>query len=507
MTGGNCAKCGTQLSGEAAFCSVCGSPIGGDEKLREEQRAHKTTSDGEVSDSPAPAAAAQQSTLAPQQPRLEDSGSSHEAVQHEPRWLVRLFGGSPLSRAVEAFAALATVIAIVAGAGKYLVEADDRHQRTVDEAWQVISSAEGHAGSGGRVSALEFLNEDDQSLVGVSVRGSFLENLDLEDATLDWADFQEAALDGANLRKAQLWKANLRAAYLGASLDEEGNVARKANLDDANLDGADVRNTYLADALLRNTKLRFANMQGAVLDDADLRGAKLGDANLQQASLRRADLQDASLDGANLQDADLRGADLRGAKNLYPTQLEEVIGNENTHLPQYVHRPLSWKQGTELPLSFEPEDPPLPPKEYSSKAFEPAMRFTVDEGWRAKSDMRDQVVLTYGLGSGSVSHDLSFINVQEVFKPSAPTYNLRRASLANVLPPPDDIVPWLRNHPYLDTRNLVEESVDGKPAMELDVVVDFTPSNYPPTCQRPCVPLFRDSQGGRGLCMRDIRAG
>ena len=51
----------------------------------------------------------------------------------------------------------------------------------------------------------------------------------------------------------------------------------------------------------------------ANLCDADLRGADLRNANLRDADLRGADLRNADLRGADLRDADLCGADLRGA--------------------------------------------------------------------------------------------------------------------------------------------------------------------------------------------------
>ncbi|EOX1324977.1 pentapeptide repeat-containing protein [Salmonella enterica] len=56
--------------------------------------------------------------------------------------------------------------------------------------------------------------------------------------------------------------------------------------------------------------LRDANLCGANLRDADLRGANLCGANLRGADLRGANLCGANLCGANLRDADLRGANL-----------------------------------------------------------------------------------------------------------------------------------------------------------------------------------------------------
>jgi uncharacterized protein YjbI with pentapeptide repeats len=59
--------------------------------------------------------------------------------------------------------------------------------------------------------------------------------------------------------------------------------------------------------------LQDANLQDADLQRADLQYANLQDADLQRANLQDADLQRANLRSANLQDADLQGANLRSA--------------------------------------------------------------------------------------------------------------------------------------------------------------------------------------------------
>ncbi|ECF0597811.1 pentapeptide repeat-containing protein [Salmonella enterica subsp. enterica serovar Give] len=66
-------------------------------------------------------------------------------------------------------------------------------------------------------------------------------------------------------------------------------------------------------ANLRDANLRGADLRDANLRDANLRGADLRDANLYGANLRGADLYGANLYGANLRGADLYGANLRGA--------------------------------------------------------------------------------------------------------------------------------------------------------------------------------------------------
>ncbi|EDI0157926.1 pentapeptide repeat-containing protein [Salmonella enterica subsp. enterica serovar Panama] len=89
------------------------------------------------------------------------------------------------------------------------------------------------------------------------------------------------------------------------SMRESGS---RANLRDANLRGADLRDANLCDA-----NLRGANLCDANLCDANLRGANLCDANLRGADLRGADLCDANLRGADLRGADLCDANLCGA--------------------------------------------------------------------------------------------------------------------------------------------------------------------------------------------------
>ncbi|HYW31559.1 MAG TPA: pentapeptide repeat-containing protein [Gemmatimonas sp.] len=114
------------------------------------------------------------------------------------------------------------------------------------QAWQVINSAQGKGGSGGRIEALQSLRRNGVSLAGITLDGAWLEGVDLSGATL-----VRASLRGSNLERANLAGANL-----------EGADLRDANLVAANLVGA----------TLKDCNIEGARLSAATLDDAELYG-------------------------------------------------------------------------------------------------------------------------------------------------------------------------------------------------------------------------------------------
>lgn len=116
------------------------------------------------------------------------------------------------------------------------------------QAWQVVNSAQGKGGSGGRIDALANLVKNGQSLAGVNVDGAWLEGVDLRGANLQNASFrnanlQGALLDGANLKNAVLSHANLTAASL------EGAFLQGADVEHARMSAVNLRRADLADLL------------------------------------------------------------------------------------------------------------------------------------------------------------------------------------------------------------------------------------------------------------------
>ncbi len=129
-------------------------------------------------------------------------------------------------------------------------------------AWQVISLARGAPGSGGRILALQDLNDDDVSLAGVDLTNAYLLNVSLPGAKLTDAVLTNAFLNGADLSGAILLTARLMNARLSA----------------ANLAGADLEAADLSDAVLDETVLVDAELSGTILRRVVLTGTDLRDA-------------------------------------------------------------------------------------------------------------------------------------------------------------------------------------------------------------------------------------
>jgi Pentapeptide repeats (8 copies) len=162
----------------------------------------------------------------------------------------------------------------------YFSESGNRLKQKHYQAWQVINTAQGKGGNGGRIEALQELNSDGCPLVGVDASGAFLQNVHLEHARLRRADFSAA------------------------------------DLRDSHFDLADLSDAGLRSSNFRQSHLHGARFQGADLEQADLVDADLSDADLSGASLTGADLSNANLANAHWRDvASLKNANIYGVKN------------------------------------------------------------------------------------------------------------------------------------------------------------------------------------------------
>src|SRR5262245_30850135 len=175
------------------------------------------------------------------------------AIEWVWAWLAYWLSGWAFLEVLEYFGTLSVLLAVVS----YFSESKDRIKQKHYQAWQVINSAQGKGGSGGRIDALEELHADGVPLVGVDVSDAFLQDIDLSRADLLRANVRAADVRGGNLNSAQMQYADLAS----------------ANLRDANLRNADLRNATLQDADLTATNLSEADFEGANLAKADLRNS------------------------------------------------------------------------------------------------------------------------------------------------------------------------------------------------------------------------------------------
>jgi hypothetical protein len=166
-------------------------------------------------------------------------------------------------------------------------ESGDRVKQHHYQAWQVINTAQGKGGSGGRIEALQELNEDKIPLVGVDVSSAFLQGV-------------------------HLWHANLLRADMSA-------------------------------ADLRGSDLSSANLTFAVLHDANFRGARLEQVSFANASLKDTDMVGSDLTGADLAQVDLSGADLRSA-NLSSVKWKEIRSIKSANIADVKGAPQGFIQ-------------------------------------------------------------------------------------------------------------------------------------------------------------------
>ena len=91
----------------------------------------------------------------------------------------------------------------------------------------------------------------------------------------------------------------------------------------------------LEEANLEKADLKGFNLSEANLKKANLGGAFLTKCNLQEADLREADLTGAKLESANLREAKLREAKLEGA-DLYEARIWHIEGLPDEILGVYI---------------------------------------------------------------------------------------------------------------------------------------------------------------------------
>ncbi len=143
-------------------------------------------------------------------------------------------------------------------------------------------------------------------LRGRNLAGAFLARTDLRKA-----DFTGADLTGANFRDSKL-----RGAQFGCPLVrvEHGDksLSQCTILNNAILDGADMRGAQMLQASLKNATLQATRLDEANLGGAVLQGALIKDSVLSKVNLWKADLSGARIENSDLSEAKLASTTLGG---------------------------------------------------------------------------------------------------------------------------------------------------------------------------------------------------
>jgi len=180
-------------------------------------------------------------------------------VKYVIEWIFYYLGRWGLLRILEYSSFLSVMFAVLV----YYNEAPDRKKQKHYQAWQVINTAQGKGGSGGRIEAMQELNADNIALVGVDVSHAFLRGVILPKALLVRSDFEAAdlrycVLEGSHMDLSNLQSANFRSGNLRGVRMMDSNLA-SADLFEADLTGADLSRTNL-----RDVDMRYADLKGLV---------------------------------------------------------------------------------------------------------------------------------------------------------------------------------------------------------------------------------------------------
>jgi hypothetical protein len=210
-------------------------------------------------------------------------------------WIAFVLSNWSFLEVLEYLSSFGVLIAVIF----YFGESGDRLKQKHYQAWQVINTAQGKGGNGGRIEALQELNADGISLVGVDVSGAFLQGIRLQRASLARSNFSAADLRNSDLTFGDLSDADLRSANLRHSILRGTNLEHadltEADLFSADLTGADLSGAALANADLRNTNLANLKWSDILnLKKANIFGVKNAPEGFVAYALKRGAIQKES---------------------------------------------------------------------------------------------------------------------------------------------------------------------------------------------------------------------
>ena len=195
-------------------------------------------------------------------------------IEYPFEWLAYVLSRWSFLEVLDYLGSFSVLVAVIF----YFSESGNRLKQKHYQAWQVINTAEGKGGSGGRIDALQELNLDGVALIGVDVSGAFLQGVRLPRAKLERANFNAVDARNSDFERAEFTTADLTS----------------GNFRNSNLSHADLQDSDLGNGDFCSANLTGANLSGATLDGADLGNTDLANIRWQTiksvkgASLRQA---------------------------------------------------------------------------------------------------------------------------------------------------------------------------------------------------------------------------
>ena len=105
-------------------------------------------------------------------------------MHYQMEWCVYLLSNWTFPEVLEYLSSFGVLVAVLF----YFAESGDRLKQKHYQAWQVINTAQGKGGNGGRIDALQELNRDGVPLVGVDLSMAFLQGIQLKGVNLPRAN-------------------------------------------------------------------------------------------------------------------------------------------------------------------------------------------------------------------------------------------------------------------------------------------------------------------------------
>src|SRR6202034_1463633 len=129
------------------------------------------------------------------------------AIDWSWEWLAYLLSNWSFLEVLEYLGSFSVLIGVIF----WFSESGARVQQRHYQAWQVINTAQGKGGNGGRIDAMQELNQDGVSLVGIQASdNAFLFGIHLQGAHLDRCDMDSSDLRNSVFDRATMTFCNLQ---------------------------------------------------------------------------------------------------------------------------------------------------------------------------------------------------------------------------------------------------------------------------------------------------------